>query len=52
MKAFWISIISTIFISIIYHFATQKFEIPFFYTIAVGIMMFTLIFFVLDALEI
>jgi len=52
MKAFWISIISTIFISIIYHFATQKFEIPFFYTISVGIIIFSLMFFALSDLEI
>lgn len=47
MKIFWISLISSIAICIIYHVATYEFKIPFIFTIAVGLIMFILIFFVL-----
>lgn len=52
MKTFWISIVSSLVICVIYIIATYRFEIPFYYTIIVGVIMFTLIFFVLDVLEI
>ena len=51
-KTFWISIVSSLIICAIYVIATYRFEIPFCYTIMVGVIMFTLIFFVLDVLEI
>jgi len=52
MKILLISLMSSIVICSVYHLATQRFGIPFFYTISVGIIVFSLIFFVLDALEI
>ncbi len=48
MKAFLISLMSSILICSIYHLATQRFGIPFFYTISVGIIVFSLVFFALN----
>ncbi len=52
MRMFKISLVSALIISIIYHILTYKFKIPFFYTIAIGILLFTLIFFILSETEI
>lgn len=50
MKILLISLMSSILICGIYHLATQRFGIPFFYTISVGIIIFSLVFFGLSDL--
>lgn len=50
LKVLGISSIWSIFIMLVYHLATYKFDIPFCYTIGVGLIVFLLVFFVLNDL--
>lgn len=51
MKTWWISLAISTVVCVIYCVATFRFNIPIYLNVLVGMVIYTLVFFVLDAID-